>query len=195
MLHFYEDHGLNPDLCFGDIQKVRLLTVAADLNSGRTVLFGLDPKESVLEGVLASSALPPWIRPMVKDEQYLMDGGTVSTLPVEPALSAGATEIIAFDLFDPRDGVGEAASFGPFLRKLLATVELRQIELELALAAAIEVPVKHIRLSANLPTPLWDFHNTQELIRCGYEQAREQIDEWQPKRKPRWLAWLGGRGK
>jgi predicted acylesterase/phospholipase RssA len=132
---------------------------------------------------------------MVKDGQYLMDGGTVSTLPVEPALSAGATEIIAFDLFDPREGVSEAAGFGPFLRKLLMTVELRQIELELALAAAIEVPVKHIRLSANLPTPVWDFRSTQDLIRCGYEQAREQIEGWQPKQKSRGLAWLGGRGK
>jgi predicted acylesterase/phospholipase RssA len=40
------------------------MVVAADLNTGRIVLYDTDPQQSVLEGVLASNALPPWVCPL-----------------------------------------------------------------------------------------------------------------------------------
>src|SRR5512133_3326197 len=95
--------GLKPDLRFGDLEGAYLYPVAADLNSGLPVVFGIDPKESVLESVLASMALPPWVVPQEKDGRFLMDGGAVSNLPIEAALQQGATEIIALDLFNPRE--------------------------------------------------------------------------------------------
>ena len=59
-------HGLSPDLRFGDLQGPRLILVAADLRAGCAALYGMDPDESVLNGVLASTAIPPgcalWIR-------------------------------------------------------------------------------------------------------------------------------------
>ena len=48
-------------------------------------------------------ALPPWVVPQEKDGRFLMDGGAVSNLPIEAALQQGATEIIALDLFNPRE--------------------------------------------------------------------------------------------
>lgn len=81
---FFVAHGLSPDLRFGDIQGVQLMVVAADLNTGRIILYGTDPQQSVLEGVLASTALPPWVRPLEVGSQSLIDGGLVSTLPLEP---------------------------------------------------------------------------------------------------------------
>jgi NTE family protein len=52
-------HGLSPDVRFGDLEGPRLILVAADLRAGGAALYGTDPNESVLNGVLASTAIPP----------------------------------------------------------------------------------------------------------------------------------------
>jgi NTE family protein len=89
MRDFFLAHGLTEAMCFADIQGVRLALVATDLNNGCPIIYGRDPHELVLEGLLASTALPPWVRPIDKDGRLLLDGGVVSTLPVEPALQLG----------------------------------------------------------------------------------------------------------
>jgi len=184
-------HGMHPDLRFEQIQGVRLILVAADLNARGVALYGLDPQQSVLEGLLASTALPPWVVPIEKDDQLLMDGGVVSNLPIEPAMTAGATEIIALDLHDPRRGLSqEMPGFGPFLTKLLNTMEYRQMVLEMALASARNVPLRYLRLNAPTSIPLWDFSQTEALIQHGYEQAQREISSWEPERRTGFLAWL-----
>lgn len=189
MRDFFIAHGLPPDLRFGDIQGARLILVAADLNAGRAVLYGADPQQSVLEGLLASTALPPWVHPLEKDGQFLIDGGVVSVLPIEPALAQGAREIVALDLADSREVPVEARGFGPFLGKLMSTVEQRQIELEMALARARGVPVRHLPLQAEQPVPIWDFGHTEALMAQGYSAAWLEIAQWLPRRRP-WHTWL-----
>jgi hypothetical protein len=74
----------------------------------------------------------------------------------------------------------------------LGTVEERQTELELSLAAACSVPVLHIQLRGEICVPLWDFHCTQDLIFDGYKTAQLAIAAWREARLPRWKAWLKG---
>jgi NTE family protein len=171
-------NGLTPDLRFKDLQKVKLYPVAADLDADCPVIFGLDPEESVLESVLTSMALPPWIAPVEKNGHYLVDGGAVSNLPIEAALLQGATEIIALDLFDTADGKGGGRGLGNFLLKLDKTVENRHKRLEIELAKARGVPVRRISLTGVNPIPLWDFRQSEALIERGYQLARRAIDRW-----------------
>ena len=188
---FFVSHGLHPELRFADLSGPRLILVATDLNARRPVLYGEAPSQLILEGLLASTALPPWIRPLQVGEHYLMDGGTVSNLPLEPAMQSGATEIIALDLFDPRSVEPEAYGFGPFLVRLLATVEQRQIDLEMALVEERNVPVFHLPLMAERPLPVWNFTHTDELFERGYDIARREIAQWAPPRSQnRWRTWL-----
>lgn len=91
------NQGIDQNLRFGDISTVRLFAVTSDLNSGRTIVYGDDPDELVLDGVLSSAALPPWITPIEKEGKWMIDGGAVSNVPIEPAINLGATEIIALD--------------------------------------------------------------------------------------------------
>jgi len=98
----------------------------------------------------------------------------------------GATDIIALDLFDARQAVTEQEGVGPFLLKLLASVEHRQNSMELALAAARGVPVRHLHLIPERVVFMWDFSETEKLFRLGYEQTRAQIADWQPQSFP-WL--------
>ena len=190
MRDFFIAHGLSPELRFGDLQGVRLFVVATELNCGRPVLYGTDPQYLVLDAVLASAALPPWVPPIEKEGQLLVDGGLISNLPVEPAVTQGATEIIALDLADQREIPAEARGWLPLLSKLRNMAERRQTELELEVAAARGVPVRRIELQCVSPVAIWDFDRADELISRGYEITRRAIDGWQHERRAVWPEWL-----
>jgi NTE family protein len=173
-------HGLHAELKFADINQARLYLVAADLNSCELILYGEESGHSVLEGILASTALPPWLPPLEIGQRYLVDGGVVSNLPVEPAVSKGATEIIALDLADTREPHPGAGGFWAFTNKLLNTLEKRQNEMEIEVATASHVPVRRIVLQPVMPISMWDFSHTDELIARGYELASREMANWKP---------------
>jgi NTE family protein len=179
-------HGLAPELRFGDLAGARLFIIAADLNCGCPVVYGEDPQQTILDAVLASAALPPWIPPIEKDGQLLIDGGLVSNLPVEAALAHGATEIIALDLSDPREIPVDARGWLPLLAKGRNMAEQRQMALEVALARARGVPVRRVALQGEKPVEIWDFHRADELVERGYQITREEIARWKPKRPSAW---------
>lgn len=177
MRAFYVRNGITPNLRFGDYQQPELYCVATDLHRYEPFIFGANPEHRVLDGVMASSAIPPWIAPIRIGQGLMMDGGALSNLPIEPAMRMGATEIIALNLFDPRPPDLDARGFSPFLDKLLTSVERRQVEMELALAQARGVPVHHWRLHYKVATPVWNFDNTEDLFRTGYQQAQAYLNK------------------
>lgn len=180
---FFLTHGVTPEIRFGDIPNVRLALVAADLNTGRPIIFGTSQYHKVLEGLLASTALPPWVRPFEKDGRYIIDGGAVSNLPVEPALTLGATEVVALDLADPASVPGNGRQFNRFLGKLSFAVCQRQSELEIALARSRDVPVHRILLRSGEATPIWEFSGYPELIARGYEIGCQALSQWKRPRR------------
>ncbi len=177
---FFASHLLDLDVKFGDLTGPKLILVATDLNHCDPVLYGRDPEQSVLEGLLASTAIPPWVSPLEVADHIFMDGGLVSNLPLEPAMSQGATRIIALNLADPRDIAPEASGLGPLITKMIVTVEFRQIYLESALARARGVPLFFLNLRSEIPVPIWDFHHSAELIEHGHRLARRWIARWPP---------------
>ena len=173
---FFIAHGINPELCFGVFTQPRLVIVSTDLSTGRPVLHGLDPDEAVLDALLLSTALPPWVMPVKRQGRYEMDGGLVSNLPVEPALQAGATAIVALDLLDTREHMG-TNRLTDILERVSMVVEKRQEDLELELARARGVTILYFDLVGKLRFPIWDFGHPVELIGEGYEIARRLLDE------------------
>ncbi len=169
--------GVTPDLRFRDLRGPQVILVSTDLSTGKPVLHGTDPEGGVLDALLVSTALPPWFMPVKQDGHYLMDGAVVSGLPIEPALKCGANQIVALDLTDPRDTFGQASGFGVFLNSLTYAVEQRQVDLELQVARAQQVPVLHLRLNSQEPVPVWNFRHTQELISEGYEITRIALQQ------------------
>jgi len=174
--NFFIDQGVAPELSFMDITQPKLVIVSADLNTGKPILHGEDPEDKILDALLLSTALPPWYKPVKKQDRYLMDGGAVSNLPVEPALNLGATQIVALDLLDSRETIGEGSGFRGFLDRLIFTVEKRQLDLELALAEARRIPILYLGLTGKFPVPMWDFQYTDGLITQGYEIAQSAIE-------------------
>jgi NTE family protein len=172
-------NGLTPDLRFGDLADIELYLVASDLDANGPIVFGRDPDETVLDCMLASMALPPWIAPVQRDGHILIDGGAVSHLPIEAALQQGATEIIALDLCASPNESKPKRIIAAMLHMLDCTVETRAKILELELAQARGVPVKYIELSAENSVPIWDFRHSPDLIQRGYHLTVQAIESWQ----------------
>ena len=175
MRDFFISQGLGPGFSFIDIQGVELVLVATDLNTGDAVLYGPNSMQSVLDCLMDSITLPPWIMPNTRQNQLLMDGGLVSNLPIEPALRSGAGKIIALDLNDLREPPLSGSEIGKLFAKLVFAIARRQTELELALAKQSQIPVIRINLLGAKPIALWDFNQSMELIDQGYEAMKVKI--------------------
>ncbi len=189
MREFFIEQGVSPDLRFADLPGPPVVLVSADLNTYQPVYYGPRPEQSVLEGVTASTALPPWVHPLETGGHFLMDGGVVSNLPIEPAILHGATEIIALGLSNPAAIDIDAYGFGPFWAKLLTTIEERQIYMERALAEARGVPLQLIDLATDPPVPIWDFSHTEAMFAEGYVQAAAALQSRSAKTKPPETLW------
>jgi NTE family protein len=173
---FYIRQGATPELRFESLRGPRLYLVASDLGRCKPMLYGLDKDESVLNGLMASTALPPWVLPLARGEHLLMDGGLASNLPIEPALSLGATEIVALDVDDEREAQSAPPGLGAFLARVVLTAQQREKAMELALAAARRVKVYHLQLQMAQSIALWDFRHTTEAIERGYTLTRAAIE-------------------
>jgi NTE family protein len=140
--------------------------IGSDVDTGRPVIYGQDLSQSVLEGLLASTAIPPWFAPVEKDDQIIIDGGILSNLPIEPALTLGATEIIALDLMnDPASLPKNTLETTQHLEKLAFAILQRQIFVETELAKAQRVPVHY--MANKLPSdPHLGFQQTSRSHRA-----------------------------
>lgn len=169
--------GITSDLCFDQLHNVRLGLIGAEMGSGQPVIYGMDPGQSILEGVLASCAVPPWFAPIENDNELILDGGALSLLPVEPALTMGATEIIALDLSGSPSQSRLPRRLNQ-LNKAVSSFVQHETYLELAIAEAKGVPVDYMRLLSNPPVQMWDFSRYRKLIETGYETATQHISDW-----------------
>lgn len=172
---FIIEEGFTPGLRFSEFTHPRLYVVSSDLNSGQPVIHGDSPDEMVLEGLLLSTALPPWVMPTRKQGRYLMDGGVISNLPIEPALRMGALQIAALDLLDTRELFEGGNRVMTFLDRLSMSVEKRQTDLERELAEARGIPTFYVDLTGDSPVPQWDFQHTETLIERGYELTQQAL--------------------
>ena len=173
---YFVAQGIRPDLRFGDLPHAPVILVSTDLNGRKPVYYGNDPQDLVLDGLIASAALPPWVSPIDSGGRMLVDGGMISNLPIEPALAYGATEIIAMGLSNPNEVSETTSGIGNTWTKFLNTIEARQIQLESALAQARNVPVHIIDLKTLVPVPAYDFSQTQFLLQDGYRQTKWALD-------------------
>lgn len=172
--------GLSPDLRFDQMPHARLAMIGSDLDTGQPVIYGQDQGQSVMEGLLASTAIPPWFAPLEKDNQVIIDGGILSNLPIESALTLGATEIIALDLMnDPTALPRNILESTQHLEKLAFAVLRRQVFMETELARVQGVPVLYMQLKSSPPIPIWDFSKHRDLIEIGYDIACHEIADWQ----------------
>ncbi len=177
---FLQEIGCTPALTFG-ATAVRLYVTATNLRTGRLHVFGDNAYDSILDALMASTALtplhPPW---EINGERYV-DGGTVTPLPLRVALDRGATEIWALHT----EGAPESTAPKPvhgvtaIIGKALDTMLNLQVQHDLHLAEdARRVNLHHLHLVTPRPMAATDFAHADELIEAGYAQTVAYLADW-----------------
>ncbi len=161
---------------FGDIDAVKLYIVATQLDTGEARVFGQDPQERLIDAIMASTALPPFLPPWQCGDELLVDGGISADLPVRVAVSHGAREIYALHLVDaPRAGQQMRGLFS-ITEQTINTVLSRQLQMDLDESESIKgVTLHHVPLTGFYGLPLWDFTHTDEMIEGGRRQMEEYL--------------------
>lgn len=163
---------------FGEFTRTRLYTVAANFDTGALRVFGDDPNDRLLDGLMASTAMPPFYPPWEVDGVPYLDGGVISHLPLQAAIARGADEIFAL-----RNGREVLSGTGPVQRTVLSVgahaisllVE-RQARLEIELVQRDRAVRLHlINLHTDDDPGLWNFARAAELIAAGRRAAEDYL--------------------
>jgi NTE family protein len=155
--------------------RIPLEVVATSLNDGRAKWFS---NGSVVDAVLASSALPSLLPPMHIDGEIFIDGGVVDNVPISRAIEQGYRRIFVL-------------LCGPL--HYLPTAPRRPVE-GLLTAFFIAVHTRFARERENLPPGVEviafcvgsealsrydDFSGSDALIEAGKSNAAAVLDFWQ----------------
>lgn len=158
------------DRTFGEFTQPRLYTVAANFDTGVLRVFGDDPNDRLLDGLMASTAMPPYYPPWDVGGVPYLDGGVISYLPLQAAIDRGADEIFAL-----RNGREALSGSGPVQRTVLSVgaqalslLIHRQVQLEIAAVQHHQTVRLHlINLHIDDDPGLWNFTRAAELIDVG----------------------------
>ena len=163
---------------FGDVTRssgVRAYAVAMALEPAGVRVFGDRPDDRVIDGLMATTAMPPMLPPWTVDGVRYLDGGIVANLPLRIAVERGADAIVAVDLAQAQAGFG---SWRGMMRtaaySIMAMLE-DQTAREVDWARTSGIPLTLIRLSVPEGVPFWDFRHSFRLVRAGRQAAEEQI--------------------
>ena len=105
-----------------DDLEIPLLINAVDLTDGSTAWFGHGARTdlSLLDAAYASSALPVFYPPLLRNGRAYVDGGAAHPLPMDRAAAAGARRIIAVDV-----GAGETADVAQAIEQGMLGIQQR----------------------------------------------------------------------
>ncbi|HYZ91836.1 MAG TPA: patatin-like phospholipase family protein [Actinomycetota bacterium] len=161
-------------LPFGNIEDapLQLRIVATDFETGGAVAFH---SGSIVDAVLASSALPGLFPPVEVGGRLYVDGGIADNVPISPAVGAGAKEIYVVRTgFDCPVGPGRLQALDVLWRSI-----------GLLLNRALADDVRRFRHAARIvvlpspclaPTPIWNLSRSRSLIAEAHGMAAGFLD-------------------
>ncbi len=166
---------------FGELCRPRLFTVAAQYHTGVLRIFGDDPGDRILDGLMASTAMPPFYPPWEVDGVPYLDGGVTSHLPLLAAVDRGATEIFALRngqsyLPDTASPQRKVLSIGVHCVSLLIQRQV-QLEIEAVQRDQPSVRLHLIDLYTDDDPGLWNFRRAAELVAAGRRLAEGYLEK------------------
>jgi NTE family protein len=172
------------ELTFSDFSGPRVYTVATNLLTGQPRVFGDQLEDRLLDGVLASAALPPTFAPWYVEGEPYIDGAFSSNLPVRIAVERGADEIYALNIV-PKQETEPIHGVLNIEARAIAQLMKRNAELEVEWATARPGVVVHlIELRPSVVPVLWNLDRTEEMIGEGRQAAENWFREHTEARSP-----------
>ncbi|MFP3855419.1 MAG: patatin-like phospholipase family protein, partial [Anaerolineales bacterium] len=174
---------------FGELQELHGIpayVLAASLDTETRRVFGDDPDDKLLDGAMASAALPPYFAPWRVNGHFYVDGGIFTNLPLRVALERGASELTvlwvktSIKAHPPNTGMIRvtSAAFTMMVRNLSA--------LELDWARSRGIPIRLIELTPPEDVSFWDFSQVDRLMAHGRRAAERLLSESKDAAEDRW---------
>ncbi len=145
--------------------QMPLAVVATDLNRGEDVVFTAG---SLRKAALASSSIPGFLPPLKYNGYVLTDGVVTNPVPVQAAFDLGAEIVVAVDVSQELDRIGEELSIIDvmFRGNAITSRSLREMHLQRA----------NFVLRPEVGQTHWaDFGEFDALIQTGEVAALEQM--------------------
>lgn len=159
----FKEATLNKDF---DELKIPFACTAVDLITGRVIVLN---KGKLYEAMYATGAIAPFFEPYKKDGMLLMDGGLVDNAPVDVARDMGADKVLVVDVNPLQTLVKKEKfknAFDVGLRALEIAMDTLYLERLAQADFLIQIPLKYDTL---------DFSNMEEVMKIGYQVAKESI--------------------
>lgn len=178
LAQFFQQH-LPPEVeTFGQLARlhgVRAYATAVCMETGKLVVFGDRGADRLIDGAMASTAIPPYFPPWQVGKFRYVDGGVVAKLPVRPAVERGATQIIALDVNNAL-GSAEAASdilgISSYALSLMADHQSK-VAIDWVQMQGVELRV--IKLRAPEEVPFWDYSQAGYLYEIGRQIVEKEL--------------------
>ena len=158
---------------FGDVYRrtrQRAFALAVEYPGNAPRVFGEQREDRLLDGAMATSALPPYFPPWAVGSLRYVDGAVAANLPLRVAVEYGADEILAMNIegdIIQIEGSGIINISGFALRAMIQQLTENQLEW----ARHEGVRVHFLKLDAG-PVRSWDFTQADGLIERGRQLAR-----------------------
>jgi NTE family protein len=158
---------------FGDVYdrtRQRAFALAIQYPASVVRVFGQRRDDRLLDGAMATAALPPYFPPWKVGSQRYLDGGIAANLPLRVAVENGADEILAMNIQGDvimLEGSGIINISGFALGAMIG--QLTADQLEWTRQAGVRLHL--LPLDAGSVRP-WDFTQAESLIDRGRKFAR-----------------------
>ena len=174
---------------FGALREktgIHTYAVAVQMRTAKLRVFGDQPKDGLLDGAMASSAVPPYLPPWDVDSERYLDGGVYTKLPLLVAIARGATHILALDVTYAMGTRSTAEGTVGVSGYALSLMVEAQTTLEIEWARMLGVDLHVIQLLAPSGVPFWDYTKADRLIEAGRRIAETALKEKPIRLLPSW---------
>lgn len=184
---------LPPYQTFGELRKasnVRAYAAAVEMRTAALRVFGDQPDDRLLDGAMASTAVPPYLPPWPVGEERYLDGGVFAKLPVCAAFERGASQVIAVDVTHAMGSWRGAHGVMGVSAYALSLMVEAQTAYEIAWSRLAGLPLRVIHLKAPDQVPFWDYSHGADLVRIGRELAERDLAQEPLQIEPVWRSSL-----
>lgn len=178
---------------YGQLQErhgIRLYSTAVDMARAELVCFGDELGDRLLDGAMASTAVPPYLPPWKVEGRRYLDGGVYAKLPVGAAAQRGADQVLAIDVVGALGTRSTARGVLGVSGYSLSLMVEAQAAAEIAAARASGVDLRVLSLPVPKEVPYWDFRHPDRLIELGRDLTRQALSREPLRWKPLWQVGL-----
>ena len=177
-----------PVKTFGEL-ALPCYVVATDMDSGENRVFGDNPDDRIIDGLMSSTAMTPLHPSWEVDGRVYADGGLGAMLPVREAVERGATEIIGLNLAAQLQSAAERRSAADTLTHVIDLLLHSQVKSQVEAVKRIDhVSVDVIDLNTEQYQNMRFGDNLAESMAYGYQLMRDHVIQVRPDHEvlPRW---------